>query len=349
MHDWNYYNENQIILTDGEPKQKLKITGTRFATVLGFNEWSTPFEAWCEITKTAKQPFEDTIYTKAGKAIEPKVIAYCKEKISPHVKSPEEWFGNMYEEMKYDFFPSSKILGGMWDAVVTNANGDKIRSIIEIKTTKRAEDWVDHPPIYYLLQACLYAYLVGADQVIMSVTFLKDDDYKHPETFVVSEENTKMFMYSLPDIQIGGTPFDWFVSYVLEWYDNHVKTGISPVFDEKKDAEILKILRLAKPDNDSEVDELITTLDQKEADLKELMKEYGLDQLEKEIKALKDAVKKDFTSKIGDKDKLEYRGWTLTRGKPKETADIEKLKFDGLDNYIKVTEGTLTLRKVNKK
>ena len=43
------------------PKRPKKLTATRFATVLGLNPWSTPFEVWCEVTRTWQRPFEDTI------------------------------------------------------------------------------------------------------------------------------------------------------------------------------------------------------------------------------------------------------------------------------------------------
>ena len=43
------------------PKRTKKITGTRFATILGLNPWSTPFEMWLAITKTYEIPFEDTL------------------------------------------------------------------------------------------------------------------------------------------------------------------------------------------------------------------------------------------------------------------------------------------------
>lgn len=351
MKDWSYSKSGTRVVLPSEPKQKLKVTGTRFATILGFNDWSTPFEAWCEITKTAKKPFEGNKYTEAGKTIEPKVIEYCKEKVSPHVQSPQEWFGNTYEEVKYDFFPNVKIYGGMWDAVVTNRSGDKIRSIIEIKTTKRAEDWVDHPPTYYLLQACLYAYLVGVDQVIMCVSFLDEDDYKHPEKYVVGEDNTKIFIYSLSELRFTHHEYSFtdLIAMANNFYDNYVRTGESPEFDEKKDEEILKILRTMKPANDNTLDDIIMTLNQKEAKLSDLKKESGIDDLEKEIKALKEAVKKDFLEKIGDSDKLVYNGWSLSRGKDKETVDIEALKNDGLDKYITITKGSMTLRKVSTK
>ena len=38
------------------PSSTKKITGTRFATILGLNPWSTEFEMWCAITKTFELP-----------------------------------------------------------------------------------------------------------------------------------------------------------------------------------------------------------------------------------------------------------------------------------------------------
>ena len=72
---WKYgKNGNNIVLSE-PPKQKLRITGHRIASVLGLNEYQSSFGAWCEITKLVKLPFEDSKYTLAGKAIEPKLIS----------------------------------------------------------------------------------------------------------------------------------------------------------------------------------------------------------------------------------------------------------------------------------
>ena len=59
------------------PIKTKKLTATRFATVLGLNPWQTPFEIWCAVTKVYEKPFEDTIYTAAGKIIdvEPRAIS----------------------------------------------------------------------------------------------------------------------------------------------------------------------------------------------------------------------------------------------------------------------------------
>ena len=75
MMQWN--SDSTVSITP--PKKPKKVTGTRFASVLDLNRWSSPFEAWCAITRTYEEPFEDTIYTIAGKTIEPKQADYIAE------------------------------------------------------------------------------------------------------------------------------------------------------------------------------------------------------------------------------------------------------------------------------
>ena len=168
-----FLTENRIKVDP--PKKPKKLTATRFATILGLNAWATPFEAWCAITRTYEEPFEDTIYTKAGKVIEPKVIEYLNDVMFMDIKSPTDVYGPDYFKKTWgDFFPDQKTLGGMWDAI-----GDDF--VVEIKTTKRAEDWSYDVPIYYKLQAALYAWLLGFDNVVVTVSFLEDKDYANPE------------------------------------------------------------------------------------------------------------------------------------------------------------------------
>ena len=76
------------------PRRPKKLTATRFATVLGLNPWSTPFEVWCEITKTYNKPFEETIYTAAGKTIEPKQAQFMKKSyFMTNIVTPTDIYG----------------------------------------------------------------------------------------------------------------------------------------------------------------------------------------------------------------------------------------------------------------
>lgn len=352
--DWKYSEDGKrIILTNGEPRSKLKVTGTRLAGILGLNKWNTPFQMWCEITKAARPPFEDTIYTLAGKAIEPKQIAWTKEKISPNVLSPEEFFGNRYDEVRYDFYPEEKVYGGMWDAKLVRPSG-KVSDIFEYKTTKRAEDWLNGPPVYYLIQALEYAYLEGAKRVHLVVSFLKDDDYNHPENYVVSDENTQIFTYDVATTYI---PFDGdkecTISELIQvaniWYENHIKSGFSPEFDEVKDKEYLDILRTSKPENDLSDSDLVAKANELIAKIDAIKKQTGLAALEKELKACEDGIKKELSSQMGENDTKAVLGnYTLSKTvKEVITYDTEAMELDGvLEKYeIKETKETLTLRK----
>lgn len=327
------------------PKKFKKLTATRFATVMGLNAWSTPFEAWCEITRTWEKPFEETIYTKAGKVIEPKVIEYLKNVMFMDIKSPTEVYGADYFKKTWgDFFPDQKELGGMWDAL-----GDDF--IVEIKTTKRAEDWKLDVPIYYKLQACLYAYLLGFDNVIMTVSFLEDKDYVNPEAFVPSFKNTKIYEFKVSEAF--PTFKKSYIEPALKFWKDHVETGISPQFDEKRDAEILKALRTNEVEStDKDISKLMAEADRLKVSIDKA--EEKIKDKKDRLKEIDDQVKKYMSNQFRDGDKkVEMAGkkytWTLTKSQRK-SVDTAKLKgvmkeylIDEKDVY-KTTE-TLTLKK----
>ena len=274
--EWLDGNKIQII----PPKRPKKLTGTRFATILGLNPWSTPFEIWCEVTRTYQKPFEDTIYTIAGKTIEPKQAEYMKQTyFMSNLVTPTDIWGKDYFRQTYgDFFRESPVLGGMWDYLLYGKDG-KPTTVLEMKTSKRVEDWKDDIPEYYALQAALYAYLLGVDEVIMVASFLEPKDYDDPEKFVCSGENTitRPFKVSerYPDFE------KKYVKPALKWWKDYVESGISPAFDERKDAEILKALRTnnLSPETDmaalvKEAEDLKAKLDAHAADVAEDEKRY---------------------------------------------------------------------------
>jgi len=322
------------------PKKPKKLTATRFATVLGLNAWATPFSAWCEITRTYEKPFEDTVYTIAGKVIEPKIIEYLQKRMFMDIKSPTDVYGSDYFRKTWgDFFPDREQLGGMWDAL-----GDDF--VVEIKTTKRAEDWFEDVPIYYKLQACLYAYLLGFDNVVVTVSFLEEKDYANPENFVPSYKNTKIYEFTVSEAF--PTFEETYVKPALKFWKDHVETGISPEFDEKKDAEILQILRknTVEP-TDAEISKLIAEGDRLQAAIDKA--EEKLADRKKRLKEIDEAVKKYMSGQFRDGDKkVEISGkkytWTLTKSASKR-VDTALLKSDGIyDDYCKTSE-SLTLKK----
>lgn len=312
------------------PKRPKKITGTRFATILGLNPWSTAFEMWCEITKTYQKPFEDTIYTTAGKTIEPKQAQFMKKSyFMTNIVTPTDIYGEDYFNRTYgDFFKDEPIFGGMWDYLLYDENGKPV-TVLEMKTTKRAEDWANDVPEYYALQAALYAYLLGVDDVIMVASFLADKDYKDPSQFAPSAKNTITVPFKVSERY---PDFTKLVKKAEKWWKDHIETGISPAYNEKADAEILKELRTNTLNPESDIEALLKEGEELKLEIDRLS--APIEPLEKRLKIVTDIIKQHALAQFRDGDKkVSIRGnkyeWNVSRT---ESTEIDKdgLKADGL-------------------
>ena len=335
--EWLDGNKIQII----PPKRPKKLTGTRFATILGLNPWSTPFEIWCEVTRTYQKPFEDTIYTIAGKTIEPKQAEYMKQTyFMSNLVTPTDIWGKDYFRQTYgDFFKESPVLGGMWDYLLYGKDG-KPTTVLEMKTSKRVEDWKDDIPEYYALQAALYAYLLGVDEVIMVASFLEPKDYDSPEKFVCSGENTitRPFKVSerYPDFE------KKYVKPALKWWKDFVESGISPAFDERKDAEILKALRTNNLSPETDMAALVKEAEDLKDTMERILVHEGIPDMEKRYKVVTDMIKKAAIAQFRDGDKkVSIAGsaynWEVSRT---STTKIDKdaMKADGILAKYTTTE-----------
>lgn len=352
-NDWVYSEgKDAIVLPSGKPSRTKKVTGTRLAKVLGLNPWGTPFQAWCEITKTAEPKFEGSKFTEAGNAIEPKLVAYVEEELGTSVLTPEAYWGALYSERKYGFFPDVAIFDGMWDGLEIDPKG-RPRAIVECKTTqmKNAPYWQDGPPVYYLIQAMLYAKLQGVSKIIFPVAFLEEGDYAHPEQFVVRDgENARFWFYDLDElsVEIDGQLYniDGILQLATEWYHAHVVTGISPAFDESKDADYLKILRTKNVAADNDLDGVLSKIKSLEDAIAKAELASGVKELEKGLKSAKDALKGMLTAELGDNDEYAEAGeWRLTRD-VKWKVDETALKDAGL--FEKFAEEVESLRLAKK-
>lgn len=342
--EWLDGNRIQVV----PPARPKKLTGTRFAAVMGLNAWTTPFEVWCAVTRTYEKPFEDTIYTIAGKAIEPKQAEYMKQTyFMSNLLTPTDAFGENYFQRTWgDFFPNQKVLGGSWDYLLVDKDG-KPTTVLEMKTSKRVEDWKDDIPEYYALQAALYAYLLGVDEVIMVASFLEPKDYDDPEKFVCSGENTitRPFKVSerYPDFE------KKYVKPALKWWKDYVESGISPAFDERKDAEILKALRTNNLSPETDMAALVKEAEDLKAKLDAHAAEVAED--EKRYKVLTDMIKKAAIAQFRDGDKKvsiagSVYNWEVSRT---STTKIDKdaMKADGILAKYTTTEDSYRISPKN--
>lgn len=329
------------------PKKPKKITGTRFAAIMGKNTWNTPFKTWCEITRTYEEPFEDTIYTVAGKTIEPKQAEYMRRAyFMTGLKTPTDIFGENYFKRTFgDFFKDEPIFGGMWDYLLYDESG-KPTTVLEMKTTKRSEDWENDIPEYYALQAALYAYLLGVDSVMMVASFLEDKDYKAPEAFVPSSKNTIVIPFKVSERYPG---FDKLIKKAEKWWKSCVEGGVSPTFDEKKDADILKVLRTNTLNPETDIESVMEEAEALQEEIERVSATVA--DKEKRLKTLKDIIKEQAMKSFRDGDKsvaLKSKRyvWAVSRTERKD-IDKDALKADGLlDKYS--TKSVVTYKLTNK-
>ena len=332
------------------PKKPKKITGTHFPTVVGVNPFSTDFEVWCRATRTYEIPFEGNKYTNAGQIIEPKVFTFLRNSMGfgDRLITPEDVYGKDHFKKTWgDFYPNTPIFGGMWDALVRDDEGN-VEYVVEIKTVQvdgrsgSLEDrWKDgEAPHYQALQASLYAYLLGVDKVLMVAVALEDKkgDYEHPEQVIPSYANGNVYIDEF-SVSQRYPNFDMYIEKATAWWNAYVLTGISPEFDTKKDAEILKALRTNSVDTtNTSITEMLGKAEQLKAEIETAMS--TLEGKQKELKAILEQVKKYALTQFRDGDnKVSIRGsryeWVLTKS---ETTDVDKdaLEADGLlEKYTK--------------
>ena len=224
-----------------------KITATKLSQILGIGNagaWTTPFQVWCDITKVYRKPFEETKYTEAGKYIEPKQIEWYRTQNGlNNLVTPDDRYG-YNRKFVYDFFPEEKIFGGMWDSILIDLKSGDTTHVIECKTAqeKKRKDWDLGVPPDYEVQASLYAYLLGVDDITFITTFLQPEEYDMPNAVKCTEDNTIVTNIKLSQ---RGNFENEIIKPALLWWKKHIETGISPEFNEylPGDMEIVNFLK----------------------------------------------------------------------------------------------------------
>ena len=340
------------------PKKFKKMTATRFAAVLGLNTWKTPFAVWCEMTRTYEEPFVDSVYTVAGKVIEPKIIEYLKNRYFLDIQAPEDVYGKDYFKKTYgDFYGDVKIFGGMWDALafakpgITCESPEQPIAVVECKTTSRPQDWMNGIPAHYAAQGLLYAKLLGVDTVYFPVAFLEPGDYDDPESFECTDDNTRVYSLDIGDPFGDWESIDEAMDYAKRWWEAYIGGEFSPEYDEKYDAEYLSCLRevelrdIVLPDD---FEGLLKSLHGIDVEIEAIRAANGLGELEKQRKQLNtkiQALVKEQLLGIEGKDALDTEFYTF-KTSPTRKVDYEKLEEDGLlEKYVTITQTIRTNKK----
>ena len=234
--EWIGGNQIKVI----PPANPYRITGTWLAAVTGEDQYRTPFEAFLSMTRTYDKPFTGNKYTNAGKHIEPKQISYAETNLRDgySIVRPTDIYGPDPFHATWGNFFQDDTFGGMWDALVKR--GEDTTHVIECKTAYDRTKWKTGAPENYRLQAGMYAALLGCDHFCLVASFLTQGDYNCPDAYVCTPENTSYYGYS---IQRDMPWLPGMMDSARGWYQRHVRTGISPVYDEVADGALLTVLR----------------------------------------------------------------------------------------------------------
>ena len=337
-------------------KKPKKISGTYFPSVLNADPWKTPFETWCKNTRTYEIPFEGNKYTNAGETIEPKVFEFLRNSMGfgDRVVIPADMYGKDYfKKTRGDFFPDNDVFSGMWDALIIG-DDNRPEYVVEIKTVQvdgrsgnLEERWKDgEAPHYQALQASLYAYLLGVDKVLMVAVALEDKkgDYENPEQVVPSFTNNNVYIDEFT-ISERYPNFDLYIEQATNWWNEYVLTGMSPAFDEKKDAEILKALRTNSINPDSDITSLVAEAETLKAEIEQVTSTFA--EKEKRLKIVQDQIKAYAQEQFREGDtKVSIKGSTIEFVLSKtNSTEIDKnsLKADGLLEKYSIPKTTYRL------
>ena len=238
MHE----DEHYIEFDTWAPK---KITGHRIGAILGCSRFKTPFAAACEIAGFGYEEPSNK-YIVAGNAIEPIVRNHVRKNVA-HVAELLDLDGAVGvedpappERCGYDHFHTEKLFGGLVDGYVTQ-NGKRV-AVLEIKTMNRNRWEEEHGdsfdvPQEYIMQAGLYTALSGLDRMVFVIALLDEEDYRVPDKWAPTDDNVVFIVKDVPD------EMELWMSQCRSWFDEYIRAGYTPDWDEERDADLLKYLR----------------------------------------------------------------------------------------------------------
>lgn len=264
-----FIENNQIKLSQEyfeKNKSKFKkITGSRFASILNKNKYSSPVKTWAMMTNLYFEEMDETLST-VGNIIEPKIKNYVEQVTKINYKQYNPF------QIKWDVFQDDKIYGGIPDGEPLNKNGEidysDSKPMLEIKTTSidsfvyktidgvlkmqkdennipliklkngKKDSWYKNGkidiPDEYKLQLSLYLYLRGITKGLFAIAFLEKEDYAFPSQFDPSKRTIE-----LVEIDLIKDDFEKIINIGKKWYENFIEKGISPILD-KNDLNWLK-------------------------------------------------------------------------------------------------------------
>lgn len=253
-----YLKNNRIVLSPEYLKNNIsrfkKITGTRLASVISKNKYTSPVKIWTLMVNIYSEAI-DPMYGIIGNLIEPKIHKWVCEKTNINFKQYNPF------EIKWDVFKDNKIFGGIPDGEPIDTNGNLLypsKPMLEIKTTsidsfkfkkegnlfvlqkdannhpiikkigEKQEKWFDLNndiiiPDEYKYQLGLYCYLRNISNGLFAICFLETKDYIEPKEVNINDRRIELVEFKV-DLE----EFKNIIEYATDWYKDFIENGSSP-------------------------------------------------------------------------------------------------------------------------
>lgn len=222
-----FIDEDRKVIEFENVKPK-KITGSRIASILGMNEYTSPFKVACDMARLYTEP--PSKYTIAGEAMEPKIRDFIRDNSSKYIGDglglgSIDVIDPVPKEMcYYEHFPNAAPFGGMVDGYV-DLNGKHI-AVLEIKTASDKTKWFGENgepivPTSYIMQTSLYCDLSKLDRIVFAVGFPEPEDYDAPENWTPTDDNIIVRI-------VEPLPMKQYKADALAWFNRYVKKGVTP-------------------------------------------------------------------------------------------------------------------------
>lgn len=304
-----------------------KITGTMLGGIMGLSPWETPFTISVKLLRIFEEDKGDVPALNAGKYLEPVILNYL-DKTGRLENTQAEVLFPHYEEGSHLDWKShfdDELFSGHIDAIAGHVDDAyKGIGIVENKTTTHPEAWDfinNIPPKTYWLQASLYAYFFGYEDIYFTVGILTSEEQDNPALFVPNEDNVKIMKVGLyPDFQS-------ILDRAKEWYIAYIQNGVTPAPDmENPRDRSISIMLDAQIATADEILPMFHEYVRMNNECNELAKK--VEELKKALTAYMDIHGMDG---IGNSD-LYYKYSTSTR----KSVDTDKMKSEGIyDSYVK--------------
>lgn len=208
MMEYMIDEERQVVDVIVQADKMGKISGTTLPALMGISPWKSPFQASLEVMGVYREDVKnDAVH--AGHVIEGKIFDWLMSQ-DYLVRPAKDIWPDINMDGPYESWGQhvdDPIFGAHVDGLEFNEvqiDVDKFRmsespcGVVEIKTTRRIEDYAQGAPDHVKMQAFHYAYMLGLREVVIILGVVTEEQQKDPSTWS-PEGNVFEYRYDVPD------------------------------------------------------------------------------------------------------------------------------------------------------